>query len=185
MARFSDNPIKNPLAGTEIIPATDPSTTDDIGMTPQIISNYAQSYMSLATGSTQGLISGPQADKLAALPSDAQLNELLEVAFPFFAGTPSNGTQTIYTHLLDPFWEFIVGYGQVSAGSTNLTVNINGTPIAGWNSIPITTAGATFTTPNDATCKLQSGSQISVTLAGTTGNCANLMFSMRANQSLT
>jgi hypothetical protein len=184
MARFSGNPIKNPLAGNEIIPATDPSTTDDIGLTPAILTNYSQQNMGLATGSAQGLISGANADKLTALPTDAQLQQLLEVAFPLFIGAPTDGVQSIYTHLLDPQWEFTNGYGAVSAGSTNLTITINGTPVNGWNNIPITSTGAPFPTTLDASATLPAGSTLGLTLAGTTGNCANMRFSMKASSVL-
>ena len=183
MARLNANPIKTPLAGTEGGSLTDPSTGNDVGFTPLTITQFAQENMTIATGSTQGLIPGAQADKLAGLPSDTQLQELIEVAIPLFVSAPANGTSVIYTHVLDPDWEFVIAYGAVSAGSTNLTMAINGTPINGWNNVPILGAGTsnTFPTPLDASCDLPSGSSLSVTLAGTTGNCANLRFSMRAN----
>jgi hypothetical protein len=140
--------------------------------------------MTLATGSTQGLVSGANGDKLTGLPSEGQLQELLEVAFPLFIGTPTNGVQSIYTHLLDPQWEFTVGYGAVSAGSTNLTVTINGTPVNGWNNIPITSTGTPFPTSLDATATLAAGSTLGLTLTSTTGNCANMRFSMKASSVL-
>ena len=186
MARLNANPIKSPLAGTEGGSLTDPTTGNDVGFTPLTITQFAQENMTIATGSTQGLIAGAQGDKLAGLPSDTQLQELLEVAFPFFVGAPSNGTQVIYTHLLAADWLFDLAYGAVSAGSTNLTVSINGTPVNGWNNVPVLGVGTsnTYVTSQDASCNLISGSSVSVTLAGTTGNCANLRFSMRAQASL-
>ncbi len=81
MARLGDNPIKNPLSGSEVGAATDPSTNDDIGWTPLTITQFAQQNMTLASGSTRGLISGPMADKLASLYTNSQIDGKIDSGF--------------------------------------------------------------------------------------------------------
>lgn len=187
MSRFSDEPIKSPLAGNEQFPATDPSTGDDISATPLIITQFAQQNMGIATGSTQGLVSGPNGDKLAALYSKAQLDseftQLKEVAFPLFVGGPSDGAVSIYQHVLaDINWTLVSFVASVSAGSTNVAITINGVNVIGLSGIPITTAGVGATAsgvfPNQT---LQSNDVLGYTLSGTTGNCKNLRLSMLIN----
>ena len=184
MARLNTNPLKPVLAGNEGWAATDPSTTDDVGLTPVTITQFAQINMTLATGSTQGPISGFQADKLALLPTETQLDQLLEVAIPLFVSAPATGTQTIYTHVLDPNWQFVTAVGQVSTGTAMTTITINGIPVNGWNNVAVTANPTTFVTPLDASTILASGGKLGLTIGSTFSTPANLAFSMMANQYL-
>jgi hypothetical protein len=186
MARFSGNPVKNPLTGNELIPATDPSTNGDICMTPIEITQFVQANMGLAAGSTQGAISGPMADKLAGLMTQLQLVEnletLAEVAIPIFISSPTSGAINIYQHVLDTPWKLSFAYGKVSAGSTNVTITKNNVNIAGFTNGGVTTAGETFEgTDSFQNMTFNEGDTLGITLAGSTGNAANLMFSIRAD----
>jgi hypothetical protein len=189
MARFSGNPTKNPLVGNELIPATDPSTSNDIAMTPLVITQFAQANMTIATGSTQGLISGSQADKLAGLPSNAQLSaeiaQLAEVAIPVFIAAPSNGSINIYQHVLDVPWILSFAYTQMSAGSANVSITKNNVNIAGFTNMGITSSAKTFTgTDTQANMTFNQGDLLGLTLSGTTGNAANMLLSIRANATI-
>jgi hypothetical protein len=191
MARFSGNPIKSPLVGNEYIPATDPATTNDISFTPLIITQFVATNMALASGSTNGLIDGPNYAKLLALPSAAQLatdlGELGQVAFPIFIAAPSNGALTIYQHVLSVPWQVSSMTLFCSAGSTNVSFTKNGNPIVfvGGTSVPITTVSSTQiagdTTPNET---FQPGDKLGIILSGTTGNCVNVGISVLLNEHL-
>jgi hypothetical protein len=188
MARFSDEPLKNPLSGAERLAATDPATMDDVGMTPLIITQFAQQNMTLATGSTQGLVSGPNGDKLTALPTDAQLStwlgELSQVPIPIFIGAPANGSLSIYQHVLSMPWKIQTMALAVSAGSTTLSLTKNGNAILfapGGYASPVGTVSTTQiagdTSPNET---FQPGDVLGLSLASTSANCANLRCSVYA-----
>jgi hypothetical protein len=192
MARFSDDPIKNPLSGAEILAATDPATMNDVGMTPLIITQFAQKNMGLATGSTQGVVSGPNGDKLTALPTAAalatQLGELAQVAIPIFIGAPANGSLQLYQHVLSVPWRIQSMALAVSAGSTSLSLTKNGNAIqftpGGYQSAVgtvSTTQLAADTSPNDT---FQPGDVLGISLGSTSGNCANLRCSVYATAQL-
>jgi hypothetical protein len=187
MASIGSNPIKNPLAGNELIPAADPSNTaQDCDLTPDILTSYAQENMSLASGSTQGLVSGPNGDKLEALRSNAQINALLAqlgaVPFPIFIGTPVDGVIEIYRHVLanDVVFDFC-NYA-LSSGSTNLTVNINGTPITGWSGLNTSNVSQQATASAAKTLKL--GDILSLSFTGS-ALPKNLRLSLKGNLTLT
>lgn len=189
MARFSGNPVKNPLSGAELIPATDPSTGNDIAFTPTILTQFAQANMGVANGSTNGLMTGAMATKLAGLPTGAsiakQVEELAEVAIPVFISTPVNGSVNIYQHVCDVPWVLSFAYASMSAGSTNVTITKNGVNIAGFTNGSVTTSPTTFTgtdTPPNMT--FSQGDTLGLTLAGTTGNAANMLLSIRANATI-
>lgn len=189
MARFSDEPLKNPLTGTEVFAGTDLSTMEDIGTNALIITQFAQLNMTLASGSTQGLMSGSQSDKLNALFTQADINAVIndfaQVALPAFFGSPANGFLNYYYHAIGVAWVLLTGYAVVSSGSTNLTLAKNGTPLAGATSIPVTTTGGAFTiTFAPVVSTLNQGDSLGVTFAGTTGNCANLIISLTANATI-
>ncbi len=154
MARFSDNPIKSQLAGNERIGATDISTGDDCAITPDVLVQFAQDNLLPATGSQQGVVSGPDGDKLTALRTNAQndaLNvQLGQIPFPIFIGSPVDGFIEIYRNVLDNSILFDFMWFALASGSTNLTVKIDGTPVTGWTSVPITSAsnGAQSTAAN-------------------------------------
>ncbi len=145
MARFGDNPLKNPLSGSEIIAATDPSSGDDCGITPDVLTQFAQENMGLANGTSQGLVSGPNGDKLNSLRTNAQ-NDLLnaqlgQIPFPIFIGSPVDGFIEVYQNVLDNSIVFDFMYFALASGSTNLTVKIDGTPVTGWSNVPVTSSG--------------------------------------------
>ena len=189
MARFSGNPIKNPLFGNEYIPATDPSTGNDIAFTPLIITQFVANNMALANGSTNGLIDPGSYAKLLALDTQAQTNtrvgQLAEVAIPVFVSTPSNGTFAIYQHVCDVPWVLSFDYLYCSAGSTNVSITKNGVAIAGLTTNPATSVSAQFfVSGGSSNYTLNQGDVLGITFAGTTGNCANLYASIRANATI-
>lgn len=189
MARFSDDPLKNPLTGNEFIPATDPATDDDISMTPAIITQFVMTTGSLANGSSNGFIDAANYAKLIALPTDAalssQLGELAQVSVPIFIAAPTNGTIVIYQHVLSVPWVIQEMVLFTSAGSTNVQLQINGTPITfapfGITN-PATTGTATTTNiASNATGRtLHTGDQLGIAFSGSTGNVANLVASIGA-----
>lgn len=189
MARFSGNLIKNPLAGNEIFPATDPTSGLDIGATPVILSSYVAQNLPLANGSTNGAMTGAQATKLNALPTAAslskQIGELGEVAIPVFVATPTNGSISIYQHVLDVPWTLAFAYASLSAGSTNVTITKNGVNIAGFTSVAVGNTSTTMTgTDTPANMTFNQQDVLGFTLAGTTGGAANLLLSIRANATI-
>lgn len=189
MARLNQNPVKSPLSGSEGGSLTDPTTDNDVGFTPLTITQFAQQNMTLATGSTQGLVSGPNGDKIAQLPTEAQLttkiNQLAEVAIPIFVSTPVNGSIAIYQHVCDVPWVLAFAYGVLSAGSTTATLTKNGANIAGFTNVNLADTVVTMTgTDTPANMTLNQQDILGVTLAGTTGAAANLRISLRANATI-
>lgn len=189
MARLGDNPLKTSLSGAEHLAAEDPSNDQDICITPLTLTQFAQATMGLANGSTNGLMSGPQATKLNALPDDNTLTgffgQLEQVAVPTFFGAPSNGSLTLYQHVVTTPWAFSAVSVGCSAGSTNITIMKNGAGMPGLSNLGVTTAGATYSIsdilPGNT---LDTGDQLGITFAGTTGNCANVFASLKAKASL-
>jgi hypothetical protein len=189
MARLGDNPTKNPLTGNEGLAATDPSTGDDVSFTPLILATFCAQNIPLANGTSNGMIDGASYAKLLALDTQAETNtrvsQLAEVAIPIFISSPSNGFAAIYQHVCDVPWVLAFDQLYVSAGSTNVTVNKNGNAIAGLTSNPATTVANKYTgSDSAANMTLNQGDILGITLAGTTGNCANLYASIRANATI-
>ena len=168
---------------------TDPTTTLDVGFTPVTITQFAQLNMTLATGSTQGLISGSMGDKLTALPTAAsitkQVGELAEVAIPIFISTPVNGAISIYQHVCDVPWVLSFAYASLSAGSTIVTLTKNAVNIAGFTNAAVNTVSTTITgTDTPANMTLNQKDVLGVSLTATTGGSANLLLSLRANATI-
>lgn len=185
MARFSDNPQKSPLTGSELLAATDTDTGNDIAITPDALTQYAQENMSLAGGSENGLMTGAQSNKLNALRTDAATDLLLaqlgQIPFPIFIGTPVDGTIELYRNVLGNNIVFDFMYFELSSGSTNVSVLIDGTPITGWSSVPVTTASGSAAATAAKT--LAPGSVLSLTFAGSS-TPQNLRLSLKGNLSL-
>lgn len=189
MARFIDNPIKSPLVGNEEGALTDPTSMLDVGFTPATITQYAQLNMTLATGSTQGLVSGLNGDKIANLPTLAQLNskiaQLAEVAIPVFVSAPVNGTISIYQHVCDVPWTLDFAYAALSSGSTNVTLTKNGASILGFTNANVGNTSTTITgSDTPANMTFHQTDVLALTLSGTTGGAANLRLSIRANATI-
>jgi hypothetical protein len=186
MARFSDNPTKSPLSGAEIIPATDPSTGNDIGITPVILQQFTQSAGGLASGSTNGLMTGPQSDKLNSLFNQTQfincLNQLSGQAYPFFSGQPADGFIEIYQHVLQQPVNLNSVAAKCSAGSTNVVVMINGVAVTGL-SFGIS-AGSTTLSNATANFQLVNNSVVGFNFTGTTGNCRNVRITLLGTEIL-
>ena len=189
MARFSDNPIKNPLSGSEDMAATDPSTGNDVAITPLILTQFVATHMAVAAGSSNGLIDPTSYNKLLALDTQAQtntrVNQLAEVSVPVFFSAPADGTFVIYQHCLDVSWVLAMGYLFCSAGSTNVTVLKNGVAIGGFTSVPASSTPVQYTVSGGSSnYTFGFGDILSLNFAGTTGNCKNLGLSMRANATI-
>lgn len=182
MARFSDNPVKSPLTGSEDVPATDTSTGDDIVVTPDAITSYAQANMGLASGSSQGLVSGSNGDKLQALYTKAEIDALLAQAaqqpFYVFIGSPVDGSVEFVRNVLSNDVVLDFAWFALSSGSTNLTVTIDGTPVTGLDNLNITTAssGANATAANT----LPAGSILGLTFTDS-DSPQNLRLSIRGD----
>lgn len=185
-ARLGDNPTKDPLAGNERIAATDPSTDSDVCLTPDILTVYAQENMGLANGSSQGAMSGPQADKLDALPTAAELEsthtQLGQFPFPIFIPNPVDGFVEIFRNVLDNdiVWDFC--WFALSSGSTILTLYIDGDPIVGWSNMPITTESSGATATSNKT--LAPGSILGIGFAGSAAP-ENLRLTLKGDITLT
>lgn len=185
MARFSDNPQKNPLSGTELMAATDAASGNDIAITPLVLTQFVTENMGLANGSSQGAVSGPNGDKLNALYSKAQIDNLLaqlgQVPFPIFIGTPVDGTIEIFRNVTGNAMVFDFMWFALASGSTNLTVLIDGTPVTGWTGINITSAsnGAVAT----AAKTLLSGSILALQFSASS-TPKNLRLSLLSNLAL-
>lgn len=184
--RFSGNPQKNPITGSELLPATDTSSGNDVAITPIVLTQFVQANMGLANGSTQGAVSGADGTKLSALRTKAQDDALLaqlgQIPFPVFIGTPVNGTIEIYRNVLNNSVVFDFMWFALSSGSTNLTVKIDGNPVNGFENINITTVsnGATAT----ANKTLASGSILALTFDAS-NSPQNLRLSIKGNITLT
>lgn len=185
MARFSGNPVKSPLYGNESVPATDPSTTDDIQFTPTIITQFVAQNMQVANGSSNGLIDAASYTKLLALDTQAQtntrVNQLAELAIPTFFSAPANGYFWIYQHVITTPWLLDAANTFCSAGTTNLTVLKNGTSLVGLSNMVVTTAARTYsvsvgTGSSNYTYNL--GDVLGLSFSGTTGTCVNAAVSI-------
>lgn len=185
-ARFGDNPVKNPLAGNELLPGTDQDTDDDICVTPAILSQYTQDNMGLASGTSQGAMSGAQSEKLNALYTrselDAKLAALGQFPFPIFFGTVSDGFVEVYRNVLDQSVEFDFFYFGMSSGSSIVTVKIDGTPVTGWTSIPLNSSGGSATATAAKT--LAPGAVLGLEFAGSGGTPSNLRLTLKGDLSL-
>lgn len=185
-ARLGDNPIKNPLAGNEKIAGTDPDTGDDFSVTPDILTQFVQEGMSLASGTSQGLMSGAQAEKLNDLYTRAELDaifgQLGQFPFPIFFGTVSDGFVEVYRNVLDQSVEFDFFYFGMSSGSSIVTVKIDGTPVTGWTSIPLNSSGGSATATAAKT--LAPGAVLGLEFAGSGGTPSNLRLTLKGDLSL-
>lgn len=189
MARFGDNPLKNPLTGNEVLAAQDPSTGNDIGITPLVITQFVGTHLAVANGSSNGLIDAAAYAKLLALYTQAQtdirVSKLAEVAIPIFFAVPTNGTFAIYQHVLDIPWVFERANFMVSAGSTNVTILKNGVAIPGFTNIPAASVAAQYlVSGGSSNYTLNYGDTLSISFAGTTGNAANLAVGVKANATI-
>lgn len=182
MARFSGEPIKNPLQGNEFIPLTDPNTGNDGSCNPSIITQFVAQNMQVANGSSNGLIDGAAYAKLAALDTQAQTNvwkdQLAEVTMPIFFSAPANtATIAIYQQVWsDSTWDLSGGSFLVSAGSTNITLYKNGGAIAGLTSLGVGSSPHTYSIGTPVPFVV--GDLLGISMSGTTGNCANLAASL-------
>ena len=186
MARFSDNPTKSPLSGAELIPATDPSTGNDIAITPVILQQFTQAMGGLAMGTTNGLMTGSQSDKLNALFNQTQfincLNQLSGQAYPFFSGQPADGFIEVYQHVLQQPVNLNSVAACCSAGSTNVIVMINGIAVTGL-SFGIS-AGTTTLSTATANFQMVNNSVLGLNFSGTTGTCRNARITLLGTEIL-
>lgn len=185
-ARFGDNPVKDPLAGNELLAGTDPGTGDDICVTPEILTQYAQENMSPAGGGEPGLMTAAQADKLNDLYTKAELDaifaQLGQFPFPIFIGTVVNGFIEIYRHVLAEPVVFDYFYFGMSSGSSTVTVKINGVAVTGWTGIPVNSSGGTATATAAKT--MNPGDVLGLEFTGSGGTPSNLRMTLKGNVSL-
>ena len=181
MARLNTNPVKPVLTGTEGWGATDSSTNLDVGLNPFTITQFVATNMQLANGSSNGLVTAAERVKLDALPTNSQLavqwGQISEFPIPIFVGSPSNGHVDFYIHAPDVILDLSSIWTQCSAGSTNIVVTQNGSPIPSWPTFSATTAKSG---PNSQANvpEVNQGDVLGLTFSGTTGNCANLMVTL-------
>lgn len=190
MGRLNANPLKSTLSGSEGWAATDPSSGNDVGLTAASLTTYAQSNMGLATGSSNGLVTGPNGDKLSALPTASTIAsrfaQVGEVAIPIFVGSPGNGYVPLYTHVLDVPWVLSFAYASLTAGSTQLTLTKNQVAIGGFTQEWIGSGRRTLTASDTApNLTLNQGDVLGISLGSTIGGAANMMISIRADETIT
>ncbi len=181
LARLGDNPVKDPLAGNEKLTGTDPNTGNDFCVTPDILTQFVQDNLGLASGTSQGAMSGAQAEKLNALYTRAELDVILaahnQFPFPIFFGTVTNGFVEVYRNVLGQAIVFDYFYQAMSSGSSLVTVKIDGTPVTGWTSVPVNVAGSqVFAT---AAKTLAPGSVLGLEFAGSGGTPTNLRLTLK------
>lgn len=147
--RFSDNPLKSPLAGTEIIPATDPASLDDVGITPQILIDWGVANGDPATGTANGYMAATDKAKLDALPDnvdlETDLNAAVRQALGLVLGVPTNGYIPLFYNVLGESIQLKTIYVRLASGTLTLTVKINGVAIPDLTNIPVTSSGFTYT----------------------------------------
>lgn len=184
-ARLGENPVKTDLSGNELIPATDPSTNADVCITPITLRNFSQVGYPLASGSTNGLMTGPQSDKLNALYNQANLlnlfSQLAQQAIPLFIGTPTDGFIEIYQHVLSQPMTFGTMDYRCSSGSTTAQIQINGVNVTGWGVGVTAVAGAATASGANV---MSNGDKLGVNFSGTTGGCANVRLTLGGNLTL-
>jgi hypothetical protein len=182
-ARLGDNPTKTDLSGVERIAGTDPDTDEDFCVTPDILSQFVQENMALASGTSQGAMSGAQAEKLNALYTrselDAIIGQLGQFPFPVFIGTVVDGFIEIYRNVLDESVVFDFMYFQMSSGSTLLTVKIDGVAVTGWTGVPISTASGAATATAAKT--IAPGGVLGLEFSGSGGTPSNLRLTLKGD----
>lgn len=183
LARLGDNPIKNPLAGNEKLVGTDPNTDLDFCVTPDILSQFVQDTMGLASGTSQGAMSGAQAEKLDALYTRAELDAIFatlsQFPFPVFFGTVSDGFVEIYRNVLDESVVFDFLYFGMSSGSSLVTVKIDGTPVTGWTNVALSSVGGSATA--SAAKTLAPGAVLGLEFSGSGGPATNLRLTLKGD----
>jgi len=145
MARFSDNPIKSVLAGNELLPGTDPSSGDDICVTPDIFLTYCAQNLPLATATGNGLFTSSGFSRLfdetyTKDEIDAK-NAILKVnVIGFFVGVVADGYLEFYCHL-DNDMTITEAFFKTSSGTVTASVQIDGVSVTGLANIAVTSAG--------------------------------------------
>lgn len=184
--RFSNNPVQSPVVNTSRIAATDTATGNDVALTPQGLTEYAQANMSLANGSSNGLMSGEQATKLDALRTsseeDAINTQLAQLCIPVFIGSPVDGEVLLMRSVYDNDVELDFALFSLSSGTGQLTVIIDGTPVTGMTDIPLSS------TPGSATAtaaKTLAPEQVLGIQFNNGSGMANLYFTLRGDLQLT
>lgn len=172
MARFADNPTVDPLTSAVIFPVTDTATGEDGKVTAQILADGIAALLPLAAGSTQGVVSGADGDKLAALYSKAQIDALLaqlaQTLLPIFLGTASDGSLELLANNSGNAITINAAAFACSAGSTQAALTIDGTPITGLDALAVSaTPGAANAT---AANTLGVGSVLGVTFSASAGS---------------
>lgn len=147
MARFGDNPVKSPLAGNELIPATDPSDDSDIALTPDILAAYLASNLPLATATGNGLMSSTDYARLYDTYTIAQIdakNAILKVELiGFYIGTVANGYIEFYCHL-DNDCYIQEAWLKTASGTVTCSVQINGVSVTGLATLAVSSTGQRF-----------------------------------------
>lgn len=172
MARFPDNPTKDPLDGSEIIPGTDTGTGDDIKFTPQVLANYVVNLLPIATGAQRGVVSGPNGDKLAALYSKAQIDALLaqlaQTLLPIFFGTAANGSVQLLVNNTANAIVLNAAAFACSVGSAVAAITIDGTPVTGLTGMAVSATPGTAAA--SAANTLGVGQVLGITFTGSSGS---------------
>lgn len=184
--RFSDNPLQNPVTGTERIPATDTSTGSDVAIAPAALVAFTRSTMGGPNGSGDGLMSQAQSDKLDDLRTNAEndaINEQFQqIPFPIFIGTADDTVVTLYRNVLDNNVTLDYFYASCGSGETDVTLTIEGAPVTGMTSIGVgNTDVQAFATAANV---LAPGDKLGLILSNGTG-AVNLFISLRGVMELT
>jgi hypothetical protein len=148
MARFGDNPVKSPLAGNELIPATDPSSGDDICLTPDILTDFALANFPLATSTGNGLMSSVEFNRIYDTYTIAEIDAKTDVLkiepIGFYVGTVANGYIEFFCNLLEPL-TIVEAFFRTASGTVTCSVQIGGVSVTGLSAIAVTSAGQQVT----------------------------------------
>lgn len=89
------------------------------------------------------------------------------------------------TVIVDPYawggYSVQAAYFKTTAGSTNITVLVNATPVSWLTSIPVNSSGKLVTIPNpvtDLTHVIYPADSLSIQISGSSSDCAGLQFSL-------
>lgn len=153
MARFSGNPLKNPLAGTEIIPATDVSVSTgngapDVGITPNVLAEFVLGSFPLASDTGNGLMSSEDHSRLydtyTKEENDAFNALFKKEAIGIYIGTVADGYIEFYSNVLDDL-TIISADAKSDSGTVTAAVQIAGVSITGLDAIAISSTKGTST----------------------------------------
>lgn len=180
MARLGDNPLKTPLSGGELIAAEDPSTGNDICLTPSILQSYMAYSFALASGTGNGLMRSSDYTLLHSLYTTTQIDSFNAIfkkeVIGFYVGTVANGALEF---LSNPMSELVLqsAYIVCNSGTVTCSVQIDGVSVTGMSLIAVSSVRASLTAT--ALRTLATGGKLSLLFAANS-SCLGFYISILA-----